>query len=363
MKKLILVLGMLLPGVTFAGDAGNGGDVVKCEDSSGKEKLFFLDSAFSKYERPDNKLVFNSTEEFIKEFTGKLARTFPYLSKEFEEFYKIFKTKGDIKKGWRRGIPIDIKDENLFTKFPPNCKAETAEQAVIRHVEYRYTKEVSEDQISGVQYFYNESIINQLSKHNDELSWALVHEWLWDHLNNALKIRLINEYFHSEKFFQASEDQIYDTLNNFGFREGDFSRFGTMEKNRLEYEKSKEEILNAALEFNKLKEIVTKYYNNKELYRVTKPQARKYFYQLAYNVQLYDVYGYKMWSGDAFEQKYKGMNNLLSKSISKKDYERIKKVVRVKHRFGYDFFQYYYKIEPKSRYSKDYKILTDVEYY
>jgi len=55
-------------------------------------------------------------------------------------------------------------------------------------------------------FYYHEFVFNKLvAKENPEqISWLLVHEWLWQFLDDAIDLRETNEYIHS---FDFVEDQ------------------------------------------------------------------------------------------------------------------------------------------------------------
>jgi hypothetical protein len=58
-------------------------------------------------------------------------------------------------------------------------------------------------------YNYDKALLEKLKVSKMQYSFMLVHEWLWDYLDNAPAIRDTNGYLHSEEFFQSTPETTF----------------------------------------------------------------------------------------------------------------------------------------------------------
>jgi hypothetical protein len=98
-------------------------------------------------------------------------------------------------------------------RLPANCRdgsRVTLAQAIIR-------------QFSGVSgtdrivYAYVPEILDEMeATHPLQLSYLLVHEWLWSLSGNVERNRRVNRYLHTEEFLNASRSELIDQLEGMG---------------------------------------------------------------------------------------------------------------------------------------------------
>lgn len=210
MKKLIGLMALLsMSPITNAkepllNEKGNGGDVVYCEGN-----IHTLDSVIMMEERYFDINRQEHYEISIKRIQNHLRDTLPLLEQTFNKFLDNFKTKGNVEEGvfWVKGKLKNVADENLFVELPGRCDDEVKQVVVLVKEPFK-------------RYYYDASLIDKLSKNADELSWLFVHEWLRNYVDDSDVIRIINAYLHSEQFYQASEQEVEETLIRLGISSG-----------------------------------------------------------------------------------------------------------------------------------------------
>ena len=219
-KKAIEELKQIMQ-IASGSRVGNGGDVLKC----GSNMLVLDYYQAAKFGKNEFEIYpYGSNMEAVNSITQKLKHTFPKLGQSLEKFYLNFKTREKFNESvfW---VPeeelINIKDEVLMSKIK-DC---VLVQAVIRLKTHRTI------------YFFNRNIMDNLKKSKSQLSWMLVHEWLWDYIDNANDLRDLNHYLHSRLFLDAKEEEIKEYLNKFGFKitnEDSFSYFLSEEEKTID---------------------------------------------------------------------------------------------------------------------------------
>ena len=185
-KKAIEELKQIMQ-IASGSRVGNGGDVLKC----GSNMLVLDYYQAAKFGKNEFEIYpYGSNMEAVNSITQKLKHTFPKLGQSLEKFYLNFKTREKFNESvfW---VPeeelINIKDEVLMSKIK-DC---VLVQAVIRLKTHRTI------------YFFNRNIMDNLKKSKSQLSWMLVHEWLWDYIDNANDLRDLNHYLHSRLLERA----------------------------------------------------------------------------------------------------------------------------------------------------------------
>lgn len=201
MKIQSMILGMvLISGAAFTNERGNGGDSVVCDG-----KLRTLDSVVMEQNSIYEIERSADSKESLDKIMTHLQVTLPSMNESLKNFIKTYEAKGDKEKKvfWIAGLPMDVKDENLFAGLPENC-SEDLKQTVVR-VEKPFTR-----------FYYDPKVLNDLAANTDELSWMLVHEWLRDYVEDADTIRFINAYLHSKDFFNDNDERVLKNMVEFG---------------------------------------------------------------------------------------------------------------------------------------------------
>jgi hypothetical protein len=202
------------------GSVGNGGDLVECvnDQISPFEGLYSLDYVVSYNPKNANADIVNvkSWEESAARLARLIENKIPSWSKGFNEFVEtLFKVPGPgLKRAWspaQAGL-IDLKDERLVKKLPKNCQnlSENGNPTLMQAVIRRALK-------NSLVYDYDYSLLNKLQMERPlQMSFTLVHEFLWDHTDNIQLIRDVNRYLHSENFDNDTSDKIVQWLNSMG---------------------------------------------------------------------------------------------------------------------------------------------------
>ena len=187
--------------------AANGGDKVLCRYQHygiyyqiGGD--LFLDKLVARMDGVKEKDLFSTTDEVI----GHLIQKLPELAiklKKILESYKSKKQDGEFV--WKKGNPTNVSDENLFIELPNNCKG-TLKQ-IVRRVRYNQER---------VYFYYAESEMKDLE---DQLSWILVHEMLWDYYDDANEVRLVNNFIHQKKYANLQGWKFLNELNKVASRQ------------------------------------------------------------------------------------------------------------------------------------------------
>lgn len=213
LKILFVIVSSLSIGLTHAGGVlvGNGGTVVLC---SGARKLQSLDYLLSKNILGKNVTLANisTLQESVERISELLEIKAPELSKSFQVFSKQIKNTNESKNYvWRipkNGLEV-IRDELI--QLPLSCRnnygVTEVYQAVVR-------KKANEKII----FEYDPELYSALEASPLQLSFLLVHEWLWDISDNVKTNRKINYFIHSTLLNQMSAEEVILQLKEFGVK-------------------------------------------------------------------------------------------------------------------------------------------------
>jgi hypothetical protein len=200
---------------------GNGGDAVDCRTSpnnpfAGYQSLDFLvqyDPALPPVSVPD-------LESSLRRIEEGLRRNLPELLSDFQEFKQNIFNETDFQKKrvWEKapfGL-FDLKDEELVTLVPENCK--TDGKTSIVQAAIRVPSSLSGRPEDTYVYKYVPEVVDKLKTANPvQLSFLLVHEWLWDFSRNVQRNRRMNYWLHSGRLESWSRDEWVKNLEGIGF--------------------------------------------------------------------------------------------------------------------------------------------------
>jgi hypothetical protein len=216
MKRFVglLVLVSLAYGGSERGSGRKGGDSVYCRPTpaSGFAGYYSLDYALALNWGTDIVDV-RSWQESSARILKVLGRLSPYLQESFKSFL-AFQQGGLLSpRSWEQATHglVDIEDEQLLRRVPPNCVDRTSGrpqliQAIIRI-----------DRPSQIQYLYDPKILGELGKNPLQYSFLMVHEWLWDHVDDVEALRKVNYILHSRQGETMEPDEFYRFLKQAGF--------------------------------------------------------------------------------------------------------------------------------------------------
>ncbi|MGE0634062.1 MAG: hypothetical protein AB7O96_16730, partial [Pseudobdellovibrionaceae bacterium] len=225
MKFLLLLLSLYSFQVRADGfRVGSGGDAILCQPSPDN----FLNGTYSldyiltlqKADQDEELVAVGSWEESSDRLYRLFLNKIPSLASYFNDFRRSVFNTSDYSLGriWEAspfGL-VDIQDEYIESRVPANCLTEgkvKVVQAVIRQSKnFSGTKE-------AIIYKYVPQVTDDLNRnHALQLSYLIVHEWLWDLSSNVDRNRRINQFFHSKKIETMTPAEIEAQLKAMGLR-------------------------------------------------------------------------------------------------------------------------------------------------
>ncbi len=226
MKIWICSLMLLACGTCLAGFGGvitgSGGDALICRagPESPFEGTYSLDYVLT-YDKDTTLVEVDSLKDSLKRISRLLEKKIPSLLPSFQRFQTYLfnnqdRTKVHFWESAEYGL-VDLKDEKITNLLPENCRDGNdvkIVQAVIRlppastkapedHVIFKYVPKVVRD-LSG--------------KSPLQLSFLVVHEWLWEVTTDVEMIRRLNHFIHSQQFDDMSKSEVTDMLEGLGIQ-------------------------------------------------------------------------------------------------------------------------------------------------
>lgn len=203
-----------------AGIEGNGGDAVRCRAASANafEGSYSLDWLVTYRVSNGNSDVapVDSWETSRDRLRAILRDKSPGLLASFDRFLAGLDNFTDLsaERVWieRPFGLVDLEDERLTSRLPANCyeigedRRPKIEQAVVR--------DRREDLLT---YFFDSRIYDSWRGTAPlQFSFLMVHEWLWDLVSDAEKIRDVNRMLHSSLSEQYTPEQFNLALTRLG---------------------------------------------------------------------------------------------------------------------------------------------------
>lgn len=224
-NALILVIG-LFSTLAFANrtgnGVGNGGDAVLCRPSSDNsfEGYYSLDYLV-KFEKANLAVPAKSLNESLDRLEKLISQKLPELASDFTEFRRqVFNTTdASLKYFWEKsefGL-IDLKDEDLIGLLPKNCM--TDDQIKVVQAVIRASDLSSGRPLGKFLMHYVPDVTEKLQSTNPiQLSFLIVHEWLWNFGDLPERNRRINYWLHSSRLENWSHEEWVKNLNGIGFK-------------------------------------------------------------------------------------------------------------------------------------------------
>lgn len=217
--RMLLILTVVFSFAAFAKKKGdgvnNGGDAIFCygstqNDFDGTYSLDYLLTADS----PRVSVKVQSYEESLARIERLLRDKVPSVAESFADFRATVFNETDLTKArlWEPidfGL-IDLKDEKMTSQIPENCKF-NGETRVIQAV-IRLSPEFSGSENLTI-YKFVPSVMAELEVESPlQLSYLLVHEWLWDISSDVEHNRQANRLLHSAEFESMSPEEAERVL-------------------------------------------------------------------------------------------------------------------------------------------------------
>ncbi|HEX4926262.1 MAG TPA: hypothetical protein VFV50_19365, partial [Bdellovibrionales bacterium] len=183
------------------GAVGNGGDAVVCRPSSqNKFNGYYALDYLAKYQSNLDAVPAASIEQALNRIEAGLHAKLPELWPSFREFRNnVFNTRDFTRKHiWEEAAfgLVDLKDEALVERLPENCRA--GDKIAVVQAVIRQPPSVAGLPEYKVKYKFVPQVTEALRRQNPvQLSFLIVHEWLWDFSKNVDRNRVINYLLHS----------------------------------------------------------------------------------------------------------------------------------------------------------------------
>ena len=201
-------------------DMGNGGDFVNCRASAlnSFEGYYSLDYLLT-YE-PNKKIVnHNNYRDSLKRIQQLLKDSVPELYLSFAEFTTyLFNENLSKPRVWQRAtfgvVPIDDEDIQSVHMVPTNCKE--GDKIALIQAAVRLKKDFSGNKDKIFYSYMPDAIETAETQNPTQVSFILVHEWLWDHSKSVERNRKINRFLHSKEIESMSKTQVRRRLLDLG---------------------------------------------------------------------------------------------------------------------------------------------------
>jgi hypothetical protein len=203
-----------------SGTVLNGGDAVFCKAEPGAQLqgLYSLDY-LATYDPNVPLFLPRKLEDSQQRIWMLLNKNLPELQASFKVFAKNFLNKDPhFTYVWEEanfGL-IDIKDEDLVSLLPENCRGSNGKGQLIQAVVRQPSKYTGMP--NKILFGYQPKVLKEMYENAPlQLSFLLVHEWLWEFTQNVQVVRRVDKFLHSVQFQEMSRDQIISTLRELNF--------------------------------------------------------------------------------------------------------------------------------------------------
>jgi hypothetical protein len=212
-----------------SGQVLNGGDAVQCgySDFPPKPGFYSLDYLLTYDPEATPLYEVKSLNESLSRLNAIMKEKLPELHPSFEIFMRNFLNR-DMKKThlWQPaqfGL-IDVKDENMIAQLPPMCRVSANKASLIQAV-LRQTPAYTR-MPSHIVFSFDKNVLKQMDDELPlQLSFLLVHEWLWEYSQHVVTNRMVNRLLHSRDFEKMSRDQILNFFKQISFEYPNDARF------------------------------------------------------------------------------------------------------------------------------------------
>lgn len=203
-------------------DVGNGGDSIDCHaDSNSRfEGAYALDYLLTYRASNDNADIVpaQSWQSSLARIAGILNTKAPKLGRSLSAFAALVKNTDPRRDRVWREAPfglVKLDDQSIVEHVPPNCMSHN-EVMVVQAV-IRLSPGISGLPPPKLAYSYVPRVFDQLEAQAPvQLSFLLVHEWLWDLSMNVVANRQINRFLHSSELDDLSAEEIVSRLEAYG---------------------------------------------------------------------------------------------------------------------------------------------------
>ncbi len=203
---------------------GNGGDAVRCEvsDNSSYAGYYSFDYLMTLREDNSDLQELATWGDQRERLLGLFEQKYPDLERFFRDFLARIPGEDAVppeqiylqERLWLEAIYglVDLEDEQAIRKLPPNCYKKGAEK---NHLEVLQAV-IRQKNESATIYNYDPEVLRQLRYRPLQYSFLIVHEWLWDFVEDPEALRRINRFLHSAQAETLSKVDFQNSLKNLG---------------------------------------------------------------------------------------------------------------------------------------------------
>lgn len=202
---------------------GNGGDAIECFPGTDNNLngIYSLDYILTLQDPKGDDGMASvkswqaSSDRLLKILTEKV----PTLSASFRDFSRLLYNKDFSKPRVWEPAPfglVKLDDQRIASVLPSNCRAANGEFQIMQAV-IRLFEDFAGTNRGHYVYKYFPEVLKRLEEQSPlQLSFLLVHEWLWDVSHNVDRNRRVNRFLHSREIETMSADQVVGTLKGMG---------------------------------------------------------------------------------------------------------------------------------------------------
>lgn len=219
LKYFLLFLSLILSVETYAGGVliGNGGNIIRCSGDSHFQSLDFIISR-NMFGNKVKIIPAASLNQSLKRIESLLNEKLPQLVDSFRDFTNSIKNKNKSPLySWQ--IPPygigSIIDE--ISPIPFRCRNSLGGveiyQTIIRY-DYKYDDATK----NKVVFKYDPDALKLIENNYIQMSFLMVHEWLWGYTSDIKVNRKLNYYLHSTLFNSVEASEAESILKSYGLK-------------------------------------------------------------------------------------------------------------------------------------------------
>lgn len=217
MTRLLLFLSLFAPAsIVWGGGVrvGNGGNIVRCvgETSFKSVEYVLTKDLYGKNIFPT---PIKSLNDSFNRIAGLMAKKAPQFANSFRTFVNEYRNTDESKTYiWKPGYIDTLKEETIYLPFWCQNSQGATEivQAIIR------TRHKDSRGKTVVYFDYDPRDLDSLEGTSAlQLSFLIVHEWIWNLTNDPQKNRRLDYFLHSSYFDSMAPGQVSAELRRLGF--------------------------------------------------------------------------------------------------------------------------------------------------
>jgi len=212
---LIMSLFLISTSLAYGGGVrvGNGGNIVRCQGETSFKSLEYVLTK-DLYGRNVKPVKVASLNESLDRILKLISTKLPQYKKSFQNYLTYFmNSQDDQPYVWHAGIIQTLDGDTVVLPYSCQNSLGTVDivQAVVRTVEKKSNAEIS------IHFFYDGDQLFQLSHEAPlQMSFLVVHEWIWDLTSDPQKNRRFDYLLHSTYADQLTTQQLQNELHNIG---------------------------------------------------------------------------------------------------------------------------------------------------